>query len=139
MMHPIIGTWRLLAYRIQRPDGSSYEPFGPTPLGLLVYTANGQVSAQLCHPDRPRFERGRGTPEETRATFDRYIAYFGTYSLSPDGRAVTHHPIASLQPWRDGVDQLRPLRLRGSRLTLEADLTIAGVPHSAILEWERIP
>ena len=137
MTHPVVGVWRLSVYEIERPDGSRYRPFGDHPVGLLVYTAEGYVSAQLAHPVRPTFERGQGTGDEIRATFENYIAYFGTYTLAEDGKSVVNHPEASLQPWRDRIDQPREMMLEGDRLTLEAEVDIRGLRHNATLTWAR--
>ena len=79
----LIGTWRLVSVESVGPSGEvSREWMGSKPTGLLMYDATGQMSAQIMRDPRPSFVSGRdrpGTPEEFKAAYDGYYAYFGTY------------------------------------------------------------
>lgn len=48
----LIGAWRLVSY-IERPrDGSPIrQPMTDRPQGLILYTPDGYMSAQLCAPE----------------------------------------------------------------------------------------
>jgi len=57
-----------------------------TPLGLLMYDAPGNMSAQLMKADLPRFASGdrlRGSDNEVRAVVEGSGAYYGQYVLDP--------------------------------------------------------
>lgn len=50
----LIGAWTLVSYQEIPVDGSeSFEPLGPDPRGIIMYTPDGYMSAQLSRPDRP--------------------------------------------------------------------------------------
>ena len=54
-----IGAWKLESYVEESVDGSKcFEPLGPTPRGIIMYTPDGYMSAQLAKPDRPDFASG---------------------------------------------------------------------------------
>ncbi len=43
----LIGAWKLVSYQEMPADGSEpFEPLGPEPRGIIVYTRDGYVSAQ---------------------------------------------------------------------------------------------
>ena len=47
----IVGAWSLSSYELRlKPSGTITTPFGPHPLGRILYEANGQMSAQLMRP-----------------------------------------------------------------------------------------
>jgi len=50
----LVGTWRLVS--MVRPDSNGHwQPFWDEhPIGLLTYTADGRLSAQLYDSRRPR-------------------------------------------------------------------------------------
>jgi hypothetical protein len=64
----LIGAWKLVSYQEIPVDGSEpFEPLGGEPHGIIMYTPDGYMSAQLSTPDRPKFASGdwfAGTPEE---------------------------------------------------------------------------
>ena len=46
----IAGTWRLVSASSRGPDGHKDEgPYGPSPSGLLIYTADGHVMAIISN------------------------------------------------------------------------------------------
>jgi hypothetical protein len=49
-----IGAWKLLSYQEIPVDGSApFEPLGNEPQGIIMYTPDGYMSAQLSKPNRP--------------------------------------------------------------------------------------
>lgn len=64
----LIGAWRLVSCEeVDVKTGEVYRPFGDTPEGLILYTPDGCMSAQLSASGRRKFESGdmyRGKPEE---------------------------------------------------------------------------
>lgn len=55
----LIGAWKRLSYQkipVDRSDPS--EPLGNEPRGLIFYTPDRYMSAQLSKPDRPNFTSG---------------------------------------------------------------------------------
>jgi Lipocalin-like domain len=64
----LIGAWKLVSY-VEKPiDGSPpFHPMGAPPRGIILYTPDGYMSAQLMRPDRHPFASGdwfKGTAAE---------------------------------------------------------------------------
>ena len=53
-----IGTWALESFTEHSETTGSVQPFGPNPAGLLIYTAEGIVSAQLMRSGRDELSAG---------------------------------------------------------------------------------
>ena len=77
--HPeqaLLGTWRLVSWAAEAPDGTVTYPLAEQAVGYLVYTADGRMFAQLIRPGRPGFASGdmlRGTAEENAAAIARRL------------------------------------------------------------------
>jgi hypothetical protein len=138
--HTIVGGWRLVAFENHDGDGRVRLPYGPAPVGYLLYTADGRMSATIMRGDRtplagePR--RGEGTAEKARA-FEEYLSYAGRYTLL--GERVIHHVEVSLWPGWVGTDLERWAEFRDQRLILRT------VPNgddararTTIITWERV-
>ena len=83
-------------------------------------------------PNRLRAKAGsEPTPEEAKAALAGYVAYFGTYSIDPQARTVTHHREGSVQPG-DVADLVRGYEFVGERLILSPP----GSTYQVV--WERI-
>ena len=138
----LIGVWALVAFTDEREGRQDAHPFGPEPVGFLIYTPDGFVSAQLMKPGRTAFRSRdwhQGTPGEYVESGSGYIAYCGTYEVNEASRTVTHIPSVALLPNLIHGRQLRAFELNGDRLTLRtASVADAdGVLVSSHLEWQR--
>jgi hypothetical protein len=76
----LVGAWTLSSC-VERDikTGVESHPLGERPLGLILYTPDGYMSAQLQRPERPPFAEGdllRATPEEYAAAGSSYVALF---------------------------------------------------------------
>jgi hypothetical protein len=138
----LAGTWRLVSYESRTANGDTLHPLGPAPVGQLMYTESGYMSAQLSDPGRPPFasgDRAAGTPSEMRATIEGYIAYFGRFTVDAGRGVVTHHVDGALFPnWASG-DQVRHFVLEGARLTIKTPrMRVRGEEVENVLVWERV-
>jgi hypothetical protein len=81
LRNAIQGTWELVSYIAQDNHGGPITyPLGPDALDLIMYTADGYMSAQLMRRDRPAFDRPEldgGTAEQTAAAAAGYLDYSG--------------------------------------------------------------
>ncbi len=106
-----IGAWRLVSAEFRTEDGAIAEPpYGPEPQGLLMYDAQGSMSAQLAQKGRTAFaiaDRMAGTTDEIKAAFESYHAYYGRYKIDEREHVVTHTVIQSLLPNWVGTEQRR--------------------------------
>jgi hypothetical protein len=138
----LIGVWTLVSYTEEKKDCKDTNPLGLEPVGFLIYTPDGFVSAQLMKPGRSAFQSHdwhKGTPEEYVDSGSGYIAYCGTYEVDEVNRTVTHIPSVALLPNLIHGRQLRTVELNGDRLTLRtASVAVAdGALVTSRLEWQR--
>jgi len=99
---PLIGAWKLVSYEERPVDGSpSRHPFGEQPTGIIMYTPDGYMSAQLSRPDRKPFVSGdwvKVTDEELKRQASTYIAYTGEFHVDEEASSLTHSVFVSLFP-----------------------------------------
>lgn len=139
--HPLVGSWRLRRWVAIADDGSESLPMGDTPVGLLVYSADGTMVGLMGLGDRPRLAADDvtgGTVDERARAFATFIAYGGRYEV--DGQTVSHHVDVSLFPnWIGTVQQRRwELDPAGRTLTLSSPpLSLGGATRTQRLTWER--
>jgi Lipocalin-like domain len=104
----IVGTWRLVMTRAHDDAGQPmHAPYGPKPMGVVVFSADGRMIAVLCDA-RPRLPDDEPDRE--------YSSYCGTYRC--DGATLVTRVDAASDPSRLGGDQIRRIRFDGDRLVL---------------------
>jgi hypothetical protein len=142
---PLIGTWKLIAIDERDGEGKRVVPldYGPEPIGMLIYDAAGRMSVHAMRQGRPRFaseDVHSATPEQAKAAFVGYGAYFGTYTVDEQAGIVTHHVEGALNPNWEGSDQRRRFTLAGDKLTLSPpEFPAAGQKRTRQLTWQRLP
>jgi Lipocalin-like domain len=138
----LVGVWALKSYTNIDSQALSVEPFGPSPVGLLIYTADGFVSAQLMDPERRSSHEGDWgvwTPAEYEVFGRGYIAYCGRYEVDEMQSTVTHVPSVAFSPNLVEQRLLRRVELIDNRLDLTASYTGSnGEPALSRLEWIRM-
>ncbi|MFI1292823.1 lipocalin-like domain-containing protein [Streptomyces sp. NPDC020792] len=139
----LIGAWKLVSYREIPVDGSEpFEPLGHEPQGIIMYTPDGYMSAQLSRPERPGFSSGDwfdGTTEEYTAEATSYIAYSGPFHVDEEKQTLTHSMFVSLFPNWTGQTQPRVVRIEGDMLHLSTASPIrsSGRTVNSALSWRR--
>jgi len=139
----LIGAWKLVSYVEQPVDGSApHYPFGEEPQGIIMYTPDGYMSAQLCRPDRAPFASGdwfKGTASEYEAEASTYIAYTGPFHVDEENQSLTHSMFISLFPNWIGQTQPRVLKIEGDILSLStaSPINSAGKTVNSYLRWQR--
>lgn len=123
MVRPeIVGAWRLIDCVCTDAAGKVSHPWGADALGLLLYTADGHMSAAINQPD------GKGGR--------RQLSYCGRVECV--GEENLHRIEISPDPALVGTVQRRRVTLKGDTLTLTASPSIAFGPGStADLVWRR--
>ena len=136
----LLGAWHLESYTAES-DGAVDEPLGPRPLGIIMNTADGYMSAQLMRRDRPAYDRavtGGGTAEQMATAASGYLCYSGPFTVDEAAGVVSHHVGVSLLPNWVGGTQVRHGRLEGDALVLRAEITSRGGASTAhVLTWRR--
>jgi hypothetical protein len=136
----LIGAWRLTEFSVTAEDGTVAYPMGEDVEGLIIYTPDGYMSAQLMEPGRPAYASGEfthGTTEEAAAAAG-YLAYSGPFYVDEETATLKHHMSVSLFPnWLNDT-QKRFVELKGDTLTITAaPILVAGSARTPRLIWKR--
>ena len=135
----LVGTWALVAARSTSDNSVDEAPFGESPRGVLVYTADSRVVALISYSGRDHLSGDRiSAPAHERAeAFASFFAYAGRYDVQ-DGRVVHHVEIASVENWV-GTDLVRVLQLDGPTLRLRTPpVSVGGQTRVTELDWTRL-
>ena len=139
----LIGAWKLVSYVEEPVDGSApFYPMGEEPQGIIMYTPDGYMSAQLMHPGRPKFASGdwfRGSDEEIKEEALGYIAYSGPFHTDEKKQTLTHSMFVSLFPNWLGQTQPRVVKIEGDilRLSTATPIISGGKKVNSHLVWRR--
>lgn len=118
----VLGAWELVSF-VARDAATGEErlPLGTAPRGLILYTADGFMSAQLATSD-----------------MDEYVAYGGRFTVD-EPTSVLHHDVTmSMMPELLAQPQFRQAKVDGVLLTLSATTTDQhGAATEAYLVWRR--
>ena len=139
----LIGAWRLVSCIESPVDGSpKRSPLGEKPQGIIMYTPDGYMSAQLMRPGRRNFASSdwlKGTPEEFVEEAAGYIAYSGPFHVDEEKQSLAHSVDVSLFPGWLGQTQARLVRIEGDllHLTTATPINSGGAKVMASLTWKR--
>jgi hypothetical protein len=138
----LIGAWELVDVVEVPEDGSPpRHPFGERPIGFILYTPDGYMSAQIMRRRRPTVcgEWTDLTAEECGQQAKGYLAYSGPYAVDEETGALTHTMAVSLFPGWLGQTQPRVVRLEGESLELStaAPVWSGGVLVTTHISWRR--
>jgi Lipocalin-like domain len=118
----VLGAWELVSFVARDVTiGENRHPLGTAPRGLILYTADGHMSAQLAKSD-----------------MSDYIAYGGRFSVNEETSTLHHEVTVSMLPELLADAQFRHASIDGDVLTLSATRTDdAGVTTRSSLLWRR--
>jgi len=148
----IIGAWELVdyhAYAESDPSDKIY-PMGRDCQGIILYTPDGYMSAQLQTPGQPHFAQNDlsgGTQEELAEAGKNYLAYTGPFYVDESGEQpiLRHHMSVSSFPNWLGNTQRRLVKIteeNGDKyLNLAPDgaIDVGGEKRVPNLKWRRLP
>jgi hypothetical protein len=138
----LVGTWRLVSFLTADAEGGVRQYWDDRASGLLVYTADGHVSAQLYDARRPLL----GTPWDraeasaAQRAFVGMASYYGRYSIDPSRGTITHTIEGAMSPDWIGTELVRGYRFLGpNRVELRVLTSAEGpVAGNVALVWERV-
>jgi len=108
----LVGSWNFVVAEVVGLDGKKSFPFGESPKGILIFTADGQFAQIHVASDVPKIasnNRLTGTPEEYATIMRRSISLFGTYSVNEEKRTVIFNILSSTYPNFAGEAQERSI------------------------------
>jgi hypothetical protein len=113
-------SWRLISGQVER-DGKKVRLAAPPLQGFLVFDSGDHFLIVITRsgPAKSASKSGQaGTAGENRATLQRSVACFGTYSISNAEHTINVHIEGSTFPKWIGSDQKRQFTLSSDKLTL---------------------
>jgi hypothetical protein len=132
----LVGGWRLVDYSVTTAEGDKTDrPLGDHPLGTILYTPDGYMSAQLARP---------GPYDHDDQEPDAYsIAYSGPYDVDEQAGTVAHQVQVSAIPSWLGSTQVRQVQFPGPG-TLVLSVSEQSPPPDGVLTtttitWSRQP
>ena len=136
----LLGSWTLSEWRIDYSDGRVASwPFGKDAIGLLIYAADGWMSATMSRRSRARLSAisALQADEASRArAFQEYLSYSGRWSLQ--GSRIAHDVEMSLNPALLGTRQWRDASLEQGALVLGATEPLGdGTVRQHRIVWQR--
>ena len=140
MKEAIVGTWSLLIDDAVKPDGTHTPNFGPNPIGMAMFGADGHFSVTIVRAGRPKFasnNRTTGTAEENKAAVAGSIAYFGTYTVNDADKLLLMHLEGSTYPNWVGTDQKRTLELSADEMKFINQNPSMG-QGTVTVSWKRV-
>jgi hypothetical protein len=129
-----VGTWELVSLVSERPDGSTFEPFGPRPSGRIIYDEAGHVTAMIVGEQR---NEATGKPSPTEFLM-QFTAYFGTYRVDAVRGEIVHNVTTSLNGPQASGELRRHYRMENGRFFLSFSRMRDGREVISRLEWKRI-
>jgi hypothetical protein len=131
----LIGAWSVVSVVVDA-DGKRTEPFGPTPKGMFIFTADGHFATNIIGSDRQKFasnNRATGTADENKAAVTGNISMFGTYAVGSDG-SIDFHIVGSSFPNWDGTKQKRLVEIKGEEIIWKNPAASTGGSESIRLQ-----
>jgi hypothetical protein len=136
----LIGAWELVNFVVRDvATNAEGRPWREHPLGLILYTHDGYVSAQLQRPGRGPFvsdDPFSATAVEYAAAGSSCIAYSGRFFVDEVGQSVSHEMAVSFFPNWLGQRQRRKVKIVGEFLQLTVDRP-NGESKIFTLTWRR--
>jgi len=140
----LLGAWTLAEYVETEVNSCSvHHPLGESPLGIIMYTADGYMSAQLQRRDRVPFagnDMFRGEASEYLAAGSTYLGYSGRFIVDEAAHVVSHHADVSFFPNWFGQTVTRVAKFEGDDsliLATERPQRFNGTMKIARLRWQR--
>jgi len=122
----LVGAWKLESYVYLAVSPSTTRPFYPMTKnvqGIIMYTPDGYMSAQMSIPGQGKFEVSKAKEAEWAECARRYFGYSGPYHISEEnGKVVLKHEFRiSYRP-----DLAGDIQVRGWKFEENGKLLVLG-------------
>jgi hypothetical protein len=137
----IVGSWDFVVAEVTAADGKKSFPFGETPKGILIFTADGRFAQIHVASDVPKIASGNrltGTAEEYAAINRRSLSVFGSYTVDEDKKTVTYRITSSTFPNWEGEAQTRTIDKLTADEFVNTNPNVAGGRGSASNRYRRV-
>lgn len=133
------GVWIFQREINTTATGEVVDVPGPAYQGMLIYTPDGYVSANLM-PKGRAWQVADATLEQLRQTVGQgsSTGYAGRYEVDTKAKTVTHIPLTSLDPADEGRRLVRNYLLDGNVLKLSGTWSYEGKELRFEVQWSRV-
>lgn len=144
LFEKLTGTWTLVdLIEVPVNNDKIAHPMGEKPKGLIIYSSDGYMSAQIMNPDRKNFIQEQWTnanPEEYTLEASTYLSYSGPFQTDDEKQMVSHTLYVSLFPNWTGQTQNRKVLFKDGLLHLESEKPFMNNSRMVIhkLTWKRV-
>jgi hypothetical protein len=141
MKDQIVGSWNFVVAEVTASDGKKSFPFGETPRGILIFTADGRFAQIHVAGDVPKIasnNRMTGTPEEYADIMKRSLSVFGTYTVDEEKKTVTYNIVSSSFPNWEGEAQTRVIDKLTADEFVNTNPNVGGGRGSASNFYRRV-
>lgn len=121
----LIGTWKLVNFKINKPDGIT-KNWGPDSSGLLIYDKSGYMSTSI--------NSGADLETSEKNLEKNILFYAGTYKITGKNE-ITHYVTNASDPKRINNNFIRNAEITKQNHLL---LTAEGDYGQAYLLWEKV-
>lgn len=84
----LLGTWILVEFKMTDPvNGLNTYPIGSNPHGVLIYSSDGYVSAQIMRHDLSEYLHADAAKETLSVTLERSLAYAGRFEVGEGSKS----------------------------------------------------
>jgi hypothetical protein len=136
----LAGCWNLVECTFTAADGTVRTPWGAAPVGVLIVTPAGELSAHGGRSGRTPFAGEYPTSAEKQQAFDDYFSYYGRIvRVDDEARTMRTAVEGATDPGWIGGEQLRYLDIEDDgRLILRTPpLALAGSEVVGRMVWRR--
>jgi hypothetical protein len=115
----LLGAWQLETFVIESAGNIEKPRFGTDPVGYLIYTPSGRMSATLMAAHRAKLAAPNGatsTDAELTESLGQFLSYAGRYEVRGDH--VFHHVEVSVFTNLVGTTLERRFDLSAEKLTI---------------------
>jgi len=141
LLRLLAGCWDLVEAAFTRPDGTTFEPWGPEPAGTFIVTLRGDFSAHVMRRSRERFASElQPAPDEKQRAYDEYLGYFGEVEkLDAQTGTLTLRVGGAINPNWVGGEQVRHVEvIDDDHIVLRTPpISIGGTELVGKLAWAR--
>lgn len=151
LRNQLVGSWELIEYcaYLPRDESDKIYPQGADATGIIMYSPDGYMSAQLQTQGQKPFVRMEGTEEEWAQAGKSYVAYTGRFFLDEGGdekgRPILKHEMRDSNiPFLRGDVQRRIVKIEqraGARylvLSLDEPTQRYGEDRLIRVTWRRL-
>jgi Lipocalin-like domain len=124
-----LGSWGLVSYEHALPSGEVSRPFGESPAGLILYQADGRMSAQVSSSRQTRLSSEdflQARVEEAAEAWRTYFGYWGSFEVDAKKGVVVHRVEGSSFSNWIGTEQIRHFRFDGADRLILSTSSPAG-------------